>query len=131
VLNNGGHKLSLNDAITFSFHPPETLLQLIKALLDSLTVFAFLILLLVIIYAKNRYPVIERRKTFVPLISFAILGTISTFMDAVDEWIWFSPKEFYDQLWKPTRLFLFLGAIFLLIYAFYQFYLFSERIFAE
>ena len=113
------------------WHPPEEPLTIIKALLDIATVFAFLILLFLVIYAARKYPVIERRKTFWPLIGFCIMGIISMTMDAIDEFYWFVPKAFYDVLWKPSRLFLFLGAIFLLIISFYQFYQFSDRIFGD
>lgn len=112
-----------------TWHPPEGLLQVIKATFDVLTVVAFIGLAIVIYHAKNKYPVMERGKTFYPLIGFSLLGICSMFMDAVDEFFWFSPKEFYDVLWKPTRLLMFLMAIVLLVFSFYQFYKFSDRIF--
>ena len=117
--------------VSIDFHPPEDPLEIIKAFLDLSTVIAFIIVLGVIIYAARRYPMIERKRTFWPLILFAILGTISMAMDAFDEWFWFSPKAFYDFVWKPTRLLMFLGAIFILIIAFRQFYSFSERLFGD
>lgn len=116
---------------SIDLHIPETELALLKAILDSLTVFAFILLIIVVFYAKNRYPVFKRETVFVPLISFSLLGLISSFMDAIDEWFWFSPKEFYDLVWKPTRLFLFLIAIFLLVFTFERFYKFSKRIIGE
>ncbi|MHA1771496.1 MAG: hypothetical protein ACTSYL_03560 [Candidatus Thorarchaeota archaeon] len=113
------------------FHPPSTPLELFKAFLDTGAAIAFILVLVSIYYAKNRYPVIERKRTFYSLMLFAILGLVSTIMDAIDEWIWFSPKAFYDLIWKPTRLFLLLGGIFVLIFAFHQFYDFSHRLFGE
>ncbi|NHJ01326.1 MAG: hypothetical protein EAX86_04245 [Candidatus Heimdallarchaeota archaeon] len=117
------------EAITY--HPPNEPLTIIKALLDVMTVFAFIALLYLVILAAKKYPVIERKKTFRPLMGFSLLGIISMAMDAFDEFFWFSPKEFYDVLWKPSRLFLFLGAIFLLIISFYHFYQFSDRLFGD
>lgn len=117
--------------IGFDFHPPTDPLPIIKALLDAATVAAFVLVLVMIIYAKNRYPMIERKRTFWPLIISAVLGTISMAMDAIDEWVWFSPQEFYNNIWKPTRLILFLASIFILIIAFRQFYDFSHRLFGE
>ncbi len=117
--------------IEFSFHPPTTPLELVKAFLDIGAAIAFVIVLVAIILAKNHYPVIERKNTFWPLLVFAILGIVSTTMDAIDEWIWFSPKSFYDFIWKPTRLLLLLVGLFILIFAFRQFYDFSHRLFGE
>jgi len=114
-----------------AWHPPENLLEIIKALLDVFTVFAFIGLLLIVIYSKNKYPVIERNRIYWPWLGFCVLGIISMAMDALDEFYWFSPKEFYDVIWKPTRLFLFLAGIILLIITFYYFYRFSERLFGE
>ena len=117
--------------VGFEFPPPTDPLTIIKALLDVATVAAFVLVLVMIIYAKNRYPMMERKKTFWPLIISAVLGTISMAMDAIDEWVWFTPKAFYDVIWKPTRLLLFLVSIFILIIAFRKFYDFSHRLFGE
>lgn len=116
---------------SIDLHIPTSELDLIKAILDSLTVFAFVLLIIVIFYAKSRYPVINRNSVFFPLISFNILGLISSFMDALDEWFWFFPQEFYNDIWKPTRLLLFLFAIIFLVFAFIAFYAFSERLIGE
>ncbi|MFW9994418.1 MAG: hypothetical protein ACFFD4_20410 [Candidatus Odinarchaeota archaeon] len=117
-------------AIELLFRPPEEILEIIKAVLDILTAIAFIGLLAVVIYAKKKYPLVEKRG-FLPLVGFTMMGIISTTMDAIDEFIWFVPGEFYDQIWKPTRLFLLLIAIFLLVITFYHFYKFSERLFGE
>ena len=117
--------------LQIDFHPPTNPLELIKALLDLSTVAAFIVVLVIILYAKNRYPMIERKRTFWPLVGFAILGIVSSAMDAFDEWFWFTPKEFYDFIWKPTRLLLLLVGIFILVIAFRQFYSFSKRLFGE
>lgn len=117
--------------IVLDFVPPDEPLEILKAFLDLSTVIAFVIVLIVILIAKNRYPMIERKRTFWPLIIFAVFGIISTGMDAFDEWFWFSPKAFYDFVWKPTRLLLFLVGIFILVFAFLQFYNFSQRLFGE
>lgn len=114
-----------------TWHPPDNPLEIIKAFLDIITVFAFIALFIIIIYSKNKYPIIERRRILWPMIGFSVFGTISMAMDALDEFFWFSPKEFYDVIWKPTRLFLFLAGIILLIITFYYFYRFSERLFGE
>ncbi|MHA2296064.1 MAG: hypothetical protein ACXAEU_03740 [Candidatus Hodarchaeales archaeon] len=116
--------------IEIAYHPPEEILEIIKAMLDVLTVVAFIGLLVVVIIARKRYPVFEKRG-FMAMVGFAGMGIISTFMDAFDEFFWFTPKAFYDQIWKPTRLFLLLIGIFLLVITFYQFYKFSERLFGE
>ena len=117
--------------VQLDFVPPTDPLEIIKAFFDVSTVVAFVIVLAVILIAKNRYPMMERRRTFWPLIIFAVLGTISMGMDAFDEFFWFSPKAFYDFVWKPTRLLIFLLGIFILVFAFVQFYGFSERLFGE
>lgn len=117
--------------VTFEFHPPSGILEIVKAFLDLFTVFAFMLLLVVIIYAARRYPMIERKRTFYPLLVSSVFGIISSAMDAFDEWFWFTPGEFYDYIWKPTRLWLFLISIFLLVIAFGQFYDFSRRLFGE
>ncbi|MHA2075501.1 MAG: hypothetical protein ACW97X_12850 [Candidatus Hodarchaeales archaeon] len=114
-----------------TWHPPENLLEIIKAFLDVITVFAFIGLLLIVIYSRNKYPIIERNRIFWPMLGFSVLGIISMAMDAIDEFYWFSPKEFYDVIWKPFRLLLFLIAIILLIITFRNFYQFSERLFGE
>ncbi len=117
--------------VSLDFVPPTEPLEILKAFLDISTAVAFGIVLIVILIAKNRYPMMERRRTFWPLVIFAIFGIISTGMDAFDEFFWFTPKAFYDFIWKPTRLFLFLIGIFILVFAFIQFYGFSERLFGE
>lgn len=117
--------------VTLDFVPPDEPLEILKAFLDLSTVVAFVIVLIVILIAKNRYPMMERKRTFWPLVIFSIFGIISMGMDAFDEWFWFSPKAFYDFIWKPTRLLLFLIGIFILVFAFLQFYNFSERLFGE
>ena len=114
-----------------TWHPPENLLEIIKAFFDILTVFAFVGLLLIVLYSKNKYPIIERRHILWPMIGFSILGIISMAMDAFDEFYWFNPKELYDFIWKPFRLLMFLIGIILLIITFNYFYQFSERLFGE
>ncbi len=123
--------MAMMQGVTVEFRPPTDPLQILKAFLDVGTAVMFVILLLVIIHAARRYPVLERRSTFYPLILFAILGMISTAMDAYDEWFWFTPSSFYNEVWKPLRLGLFLIAIFILVFAFERFYRFSERLFGE
>ncbi len=113
------------------FSPPSDPLELLKACLDLATAILFVVVLIVIIIAAKKYPLFERKDTLYPLIIFAILGIISTAMDAYDEWFWFTPKEFYDFIWKPTRLILFIVAIFILVFAFQRFYKVSERLFGE
>jgi hypothetical protein len=113
------------------FHPPTDILQVIKAFLDLFTFIAFIGVLIVIIYASKRYPMFERKRTFWPLVIFAVLGIISTGMDAIDEWFWFTPQEFYNYIWKPARLIMFLVGIFILVISFWQFYSFSERLFGD
>ncbi len=117
--------------LQIDFHPPDDILGYTKAFLDAGAAVMFFIVLIVIIYARNRYPVMERNRTFLPLVLFAVMGFISTVMDAYDEWFWFSPSAFYNTIWKPIRLSLFLIGIFILIIAFYQFYEFSQRLFGE
>ena len=117
--------------LQIDFHPPDDILSLAKAFLDAGAAVVFVIVLLVVIYARKRYPVMERNRTFLPLLLFAVFGVISTIMDAIDEWYWFTPSAFYDTIWKPTRLLLFLIGIFILVIAFHQFYGFSERLFGE
>ncbi len=117
--------------VTIDFHPPTEPLEILKAILDITTFVAFIILLVIIVYAAREYPIIERKRTFWPLVVFAIFGMISTAMDAFDEWYWFSPGEFYNFIWKPIRLTLLLVGIFILVIAFSQFYDFSKRLFGE
>lgn len=117
--------------VVLDFVPPDEPLEILKAFLDLSTAIAFVVVLIVILMAKNRYPMMERRRTFWPLIIFAVFGIVSTAMDAFDEWFWFTPKAFYDFVWKPTRLLLFVVGILILVFAFSQFYSFSERLFGE
>ena len=115
--------------IDVTFHPPETILEIVKAGFDCLTVVAFIALFFVVFYAKSRYPVIGRQG-FLPLLAFVMVGIISTAMDAFDEFFWFE-KTFYDTIWKPTRLLLMTLALILLIFSFYRFYQFSDRLFGD
>jgi hypothetical protein len=117
--------------LQIDFHPPDDILSWTKAFLDSGAAVMFIVVLIVVIYARKRYPVMERNRTFLPMLLFALFGVISTIMDAIDEFYWFTPKAFYDYIWKPTRLSLFIIGIFILVIAFYQFYEFSQRLFGE
>ncbi len=117
--------------LQIDFHPPDDVLGWTKAMLDSGAAVIFIVVLIVVIYARNRYPVMERNRTFLPMLLFALFGVVSTIMDAIDEFYWFTPKAFYDYIWKPTRLSLFIIGIFILVIAFYQFYEFSQRLFGE
>ncbi len=117
--------------VTVDFSPPTQPLQVLKAFLDLATALLFVVLLVAVVVAARKYPVLERRTTFYLLIVFALLGIVSTTMDAYDEWFWFIPGSFYNEVWKPTRLGLFLVAIFALVLSFHWFYKFSERLFGE
>ena len=55
-----------------AWHPPDAPLEIIKAFLDVITVFAFIGLLLIVIYSKNKYPIIERNRIFWPMLGFSI-----------------------------------------------------------
>ncbi|MHA1248306.1 MAG: hypothetical protein ACTSPE_13340 [Candidatus Thorarchaeota archaeon] len=113
------------------FRPPTDPLEIVKAFLDVGTAVVFGLLVIVVLLSARRYPVLKRRDIFYSLLLFAVLGTISTAMDALDEWFWFVPSSFYNEVWKPLRLSLFLIAIFILVFAFERFYRFSERLFGE
>lgn len=117
--------------VTIDPHPPSETLEIIKAVFDVLTVIAFIILLIVVIYSRKRFIMFEKKRIFVPLLIFSILGVISTAMDAFDEFFWFSPKEFYDLFWKPSRLGMLLLGSLLLLYTFYQFFRFEKRLLGE
>lgn len=125
-MHNGGYKM-----VSGSIHIPEELLELLKAIFDILTAVAFFFVLPIIVYARSRSPFFARKNIFLPLLGFAILGFISTAMDAIDEFIWFSPKSFYDEFWKPTRLIMLVVALFVLIIAFGEFYRFNKRLLGE
>jgi len=109
-------------------HLPDTLLKWFKASLDVTSAIGFIVLLLVILYARDRYAVFKRSNIFHPLLAFSVLGTISMAMDAMDEFFWFVPSAFYNEIWKPLRLILFIFAVILLLYSFTNFYHFSRRI---
>ncbi len=117
--------------LIIEFHPPSDPLELLKAFLDLGTAVCFIIVLGVIIVSARKYPLLQRKDLFIPLITFAMLGVISTAMDAYDEWFWFTPGEFYDFVWKPIRLGLLIIAVIILLITFQRFYMISERLFGE
>ena len=50
--------------LQIDFHPPDDVLGWTKAMLDSGAAVIFIVVLIVVIYARNRYPVMERNRTF-------------------------------------------------------------------
>ena len=114
--------------VSVTIHLPEGVLQIIKAIFDTLNVLAFVFVFVIIFYARTNLPIFKRKSIFYPLLGFAILGIISTTMDMLDEFFWFSPKSFYNSFWKPTRLVLIIIALFLLVMAFAEFYRFNKRL---
>lgn len=117
--------------IDFTINIPDDPLKLSKSILDVLTFLAFVGLLLVLIISRNKFPLLNTSKVTVPIGGGTLLGIISTFMDAVDEFVWFSPQAFYNDIWKPTRLGLLLIATLLFILGLYNFYNFTHRLFGN
>ncbi|NHJ84441.1 MAG: hypothetical protein FK734_03215 [Asgard group archaeon] len=96
-------------------------------LLEFLAVIAFLFLLVVVIIALTKAPILNSHGSIEVLI-FVLLGLIHAVMNVLDEFIWFV-DVFYVKVWKPIKdITLLLGAVLLLI-GFFRFFLFSERLF--
>ncbi len=117
--------------VSFSFVFPDEPLKLIKSLLDVLLVFSFVLLLIVAIYAKNNFPLFKKKIIFHPLLSAAVLGLLSSIMDAIDEFVWFNPKQFYDEIWKPVKMTLIAVSVFLMAFMFIQVLKYSKRLLGE
>jgi hypothetical protein len=95
-------------------------------MLEELAVVGFLFLLVVVILAQYKSPILSSHG-FIEMMVFIIFGLTSTVMDIIDEFIWFT-QDFYNA-WKLTKdLLLLLGAIVLVI-GFLRFFQFSARLF--
>ncbi|UJG40579.1 MAG: hypothetical protein K9W45_12185 [Candidatus Heimdallarchaeum aukensis] len=117
--------------VSVILHLPDNILAILKAIFDVLLFVTFIFLVVIIFILRKRFPLFEKKKIFYPLLSFGILGTLSSLMNAYDEFFWFNPKSFYDQIWKPTKLGLMVIAIILLVVMFFQFYQLSKRLLGE
>lgn len=117
--------------VTVTPHLPSDILEIMKSIFDVLIFVTFILLLVIIFITRKRFPLFEKRRIFLPLLGFGSLGLISALMNAYDEFFWFSPKIFYDQVWKPIKLGLMVFAVILLVLMFFQFYRLSKRLLGD
>ncbi len=95
-------------------------------LLEFLAVIAFVFLLVVIIIAMIKAPMLIGHGS-IEMSIFVVFGLIHAVMNILDEFIWFT-EQFYP-IWKTIKdLFLLIGAIVLMV-GFYRFFIFSARLF--
>ena len=95
-------------------------------LLEFLALIAFLFLLIVLLVAFSKAPMLIKHGS-IEMFSFVILGFIHASMNLFDEFAWFT-QEFYN-FWKMTKdITLLVGAIVLVI-GFFRFFAFSARLF--
>ncbi len=95
-------------------------------ILESLAIVAFLFLLVVIIIAMTKAPMLIGHGS-IEMFIFVILDLAHAGMNLFDEFAWITN---YD-LWKSLKdIFLLAGAVVLVI-GFFRFFLFSARLFGE
>ena len=95
-------------------------------LLEFLALIAFLFLLVVLLIAASKTPILLKHGFF-EAFSFVSLGFIHASMNLFDEFVRFT-QEFY-YFWKITKdLTLLVGAI-ILVVGFFRFFAFSARLF--
>ena len=95
-------------------------------ILESLAVVAFLFLLVVVIIAMTKAPMLIGHGS-IEMFIFVILGLAHAGMNLFDEFAWIANYE----VWKALKdSFLLAGAVILVI-GFFRFFLFSARLFGE
>jgi uncharacterized membrane protein len=95
-------------------------------MLESLAVIAFIFLLIVVIIAMTRSPILNKHGS-IEILCFVIFGLIHSAMNVFDEFAWIGPYDY----WKLSKdIILLLGAI-LLIVGFFRFFAFSSRLFGK
>lgn len=95
-------------------------------MLESLAVIAFIFLLIVVIIAMARSPILNKHGS-IEILLFVIFGLVHSAMNVFDEFAWIGPYDY----WKLSKdIILLLGAI-LLIVGFFRFFAFSSRLFGK
>ncbi len=95
-------------------------------LLEFLALIAFMFLLVVLLIAASKTPILLKHG-FIEALIFVILGFIHAIMNLFDEFVWFT-NNFY-KFWKVTKdVTLLIGAI-ILVVGFFRFFAFSARLF--
>jgi hypothetical protein len=97
-------------------------------MLESLAMVAFIFLLIVVIIALARSPILNKHGS-IEILFFVIFGLIHSIMNIFDEFAWFTETAY--NYWKLSKdIILLLGAI-LLIVGFFRFFAFSSRLFGK
>ncbi|NHJ47441.1 MAG: hypothetical protein FK733_06620 [Asgard group archaeon] len=97
-------------------------------LLESLAILGFIFLLIVVIIAMKRSPILTSHGS-IEILFFVILGLCTSIMNVLDEFIWFHNIAF--KYWKLSKgIILLVGAV-ILIVGFFRFFAFSSRLFGE
>ena len=95
-------------------------------LLEGLAVIAFLFLLVVLIIAMARAPILISRGS-IEIFIFVLLGLTHSIMNVFDEFAWITNYNY----WKLSKEILLLVGAVLLVIGFFRFFIFSARLFGE
>jgi hypothetical protein len=95
-------------------------------LLESLAGVAFIFLLIVVIIAMRKSPILSTHGS-IEILLFVVLGLVHSIMNVFDEFAWFTFEAY--NYWKLSKdIILLVGAV-LLIIGFFRFFIFSSRLF--
>ncbi|NHJ40094.1 MAG: hypothetical protein FK731_08680 [Asgard group archaeon] len=97
-------------------------------LLESLAGLAFIFLLVAIIIAMSRSPILSKHGS-IEILFFVIFGLIHSIMNVFDEFAWFLPDAY--NYWKLSKDIILLVGVILLIVGFFRFFAFSSRLFGK
>jgi hypothetical protein len=95
-------------------------------LLEGLAFVAFLFLLIVLIIAMARAPILISRGSL-EIFIFVLLGLTHSVMNVIDEFAWITNYNY----WKLSKEILLLTGAVLLVIGFFRFFIFSARLFGE
>ncbi len=108
----------------------SSVFDILKAILDILTFLLFIGLVILVIHVRKKNPILDKHSSLFLRI-FLIFGSISSFMDALDEFLWFTSKYFYNTIWKPTKLFLLFIGLMHLVIGSITFFRYTKRFLGE
>ncbi|MHA1826110.1 MAG: hypothetical protein ACTSUA_05570 [Candidatus Heimdallarchaeota archaeon] len=94
--------------------------------MESLTVLAFLFLLVVIIISMKKSPILNKHGS-IEFLFFVILGFVHATMNVFDEFAWIGPYTY----WKLGKDLTLLFAAIILVVGFFRFFTFSWRLLGE
>lgn len=95
-------------------------------LLESLAVIAFLFLLVVVIIAMAKSPILNKHGS-IEILFFVIFGLIHSAMNVFDEFAWIGPYDY----WKLSKDIILLAGAVILMVGFFRFFAFSSRLFGK